>query len=168
MQGCIEQDLIHEAQALVERLRSEGLSVVTAESCTGGLIAACLTHGKQASTCIHGGFIAYTKAHKAAVLGVDSRLLHEAGAVCTEVARQMAEGALKHSAAALSIAVTGVLGPDPDEDGNPPGLVYVGVARSGRPTVVARHDFAGKPPDAVLRQSVLAAFQLLRENMSSV
>lgn len=161
MQCCVDQKLTDQADAVMQRLRAADLTVVTAESCTGGLIAACLTHGKEASACFQGAFVAYTKQHKAQVLGVDEKLLAEAGAVNTEVALQMAEGALRGSNAALSIAVTGVLGPDPDEDGNPAGLVFLALARRGMPTRVQRYDFSPSSPDRVREQTVIAALETL-------
>ncbi len=163
MGSCIEQELADVAQPVVDALRKAGLSIVTAESCTGGLIAAILSHGEQASACLDGGFVVYTKAHKHAALGVDENLMRSQGTVNTEVARQMAEGALRHSRASIALAVTGVLGPTPDEDHNPPGLVYLGLARNGRPTQVARREFGELEPDAVRRQAVLSALRLLVE-----
>jgi len=161
--GCIHENLIAEAEAVVERLRESDLTVVTAESCTGGLIAACLSHGKEASRCFQGGFVVYTKAQKREVLGVNDRLLSEQGAVNTEVARQMAEGAIKRSPASLAVAVTGVLGPDPDEDNNPPGLIYLGLAQRGKPTTVVRHQATAVDPDVTREWTVLRALQLLKQ-----
>jgi len=163
VQCCIDADLIQEAQGVVDRLKNAGLTVVTAESCTGGLVASCLTYGKEASACFHGAFVVYTKTQKAEALGVDTRVLREHGAVNPEVARQMAEGALQRSAASVAIAITGVLGPDPDEDGNPPGLVYFGLARQGKPTELVRCEFSSSHPDSIREQSVWKAFLLLRE-----
>ena len=160
---CIHENLIAEAEAVIESLRGSGLTVVTAESCTGGLIAACLSHGKDASSCFQGGFVVYTKTQKHEVLGVNGRLLSERGAVNGEVARQLAEGALERSQACLAVSVTGVLGPDPDEDGNPPGLIYLGLARHGKPTTVVGHESAEADPDAMREWTVLKALELLRQ-----
>jgi nicotinamide-nucleotide amidase len=165
MQCCIDEALTGKAESVMQRLRKSDATVVTAESCTGGLVAACLTHGKQASACFHGSFVVYTKQQKARVLGVDEQLLREKGAVNTEVAIQLAEGALRQSPASASLAITGVLGPDPDEDGNQPGIVYLALARSGAPTQVVRHDFSPSPPDSVRQQTVLAALELLERGV---
>lgn len=162
MSGCVNQTIVGEASTVIEALREAGLSVVTAESCTGGLLAACLTHGREASSCFHGAFVAYTKTHKSQVLGVDEGLLRDQGAVNTEVARQMAEGALHRSQAAISVAITGVLGPQADEDGNPPGLVCFGLARRSKPTQVVRCEYDGTDPDSVRERSVLKALELIR------
>src|SRR3954469_21184906 len=114
MQCCIDESLTKKAAGVMQCLRESGSTVVTAESCTGGLVAACLTHGRQASDCFHGAFVVFTKEQKGQALGVDSGLLREAGAVNAEVAIEMAEGALQRSRASLSLAITGILGPDPD------------------------------------------------------
>jgi nicotinamide-nucleotide amidase len=167
MHCCIHEDLTRKAEAAMRQLRKSGTTVVTAESCTGGLVAACLTHGKAASSCFHGAFVAYTKQQKNRVLGVDENLLRERGAVNTEVARQMAEGALQRSEATLAIAITGVLGPDPDEDANPAGVVYLALARAGQPTEVVQLNYSGAHPDAVREQTVLRALELLERATAS-
>jgi nicotinamide-nucleotide amidase len=159
---CIERELVCRAQPVIEALRAAGLSVVTAESCTGGLIAAILSHAHAASDALHGGFVVYTKANKSKVLGVDGALLESQGAVNEEVARQMAQGALHRSAASLAVSVTGVLGPDPDEDGNPAGLIWFAVCREGREPMLSRRDFSPLQPDAVRRAAVLHALELVQ------
>lgn len=158
---CIDEELSSRAQSVVDVLRKSGLGVITAESCTAGLLAAALSLGTEASQCLHGGFVVYTKAQKTAALGVDAGILKSQGSVNAEVARQMAEGALRHSRATVAVAITGVIGPNPDEDNNPPGLVYMAAARSGRPTEVIRHDFGKRDPDEVRRETVLNALDLL-------
>src|SRR6185295_18583482 len=120
------------ANALMERARRAGLGIVTAESCTAGLMCQVLADAEGASTFFHGGFVTYTKQHKSRALGVPETLLREKGAVCADVARAMAEGALEHSKAGIAAAITGVAGPEPDEDGNPVGRVCIAVARRGR------------------------------------
>jgi nicotinamide-nucleotide amidase len=161
MTGCIETDLSSRAQPIVDALRSSGRSVVTAESCTGGLIAAVLSHAEAASECLHGGFVVYTKAQKHAALGVDDRLMQLQGAVNGEVARQMAEGALHRSPATIAVSVTGVLGPNTDEDGNPPGLIYLGLAEAGKPTLTVRHEFGDAEPDFIRKETVSRALEML-------
>src|SRR5579859_7383530 len=156
---CIEQQLVGSAAPVIGALRAAGLSLVTAESCTGGLIAAVLSHGKGASDCLHGGFVVYTKANKAKVLGVDRALLDMQGAVNAEVARQMALGALERSAACVALSVTGVLGPDADPDGNPAGLLYFAIAREGSATQTWREEFTNMQPDQVRRAAVLYALE---------
>ncbi len=160
---CLDEALSAQAEAVVSELRRLKLTVVTAESCTGGLIAAALSHAPGASDCLHGGFVVYTKAHKARALGVSNSVLETSGSVNGEVAGQLTRGALERSPAEVAVAVTGVLGPDPDEDGNPPGLIYFSVQRRGRePHVVSAH-FNGEKPDRVRRAVVERALELLRE-----
>ena len=97
------------------------------------------------------------------MLGVERPLLDASGAVNAEVARQMAVGALERSPASIAVSVTGVLGPDTDEDGNPAGLVYFAVAREGAPTQVSKRDFGERQPDDVRRAAVVHALELLHE-----
>jgi nicotinamide-nucleotide amidase len=157
---CIDAALRTEAQSVVDLLRNAKLSVVTAESCTGGLLAAVLSHCAQASDCLDGGFVVYTKGQKTAALGVSSQLLQSMGAVNAQVARQMVRGALESSPATLAISVTGVIGPDADEDGNPPGLVFLAVGQRGEePEVVEKH--YTQDPEAVRRQVILQALSIL-------
>jgi nicotinamide-nucleotide amidase len=157
---CVERALIDEARPVVERLRANGLSVVTAESCTAGLIAAVLTHIPGAGDCFQGAFVAYSKAHKVAALSVDETLLRDKGSVNRETAEQMGLGALKNSSATLAIAVTGVLGPDADEDGNPAGLVYIAICQGHIASTVKQFHFEGSP-HAVRRHAVREALFML-------
>jgi nicotinamide-nucleotide amidase len=160
---CIDGPLIEQASSLVELLRARHLTVVTAESCTGGLIATALSHARGASECLQGGFVVYTKDQKAAALGVSRELLARAGSVNAEVAAQLAQGALERSGAQLAISVTGVLGPEPDEDGNPPGQVYFGLLRPGAGAQVSAQHFPFKDPHRVRRDVVLHALSLLHD-----
>jgi nicotinamide-nucleotide amidase len=166
MMCCVDHLLAARAQPVVDALRRAKLCVVTAESCTGGLIAAILSHGMQASDCLHGGYVVYTKTQKSAALGVDAALLETRGSVNAEVARQMVLGALGRSPANVAIAVTGVLGPDPDEDGNPPGLVYLAVCRRDQAPVVAQRNYDGSNPDAVRREVIIEALGMLQRSAS--
>lgn len=112
-----------------------GLSIVTAESCTAGKLAVLLSQAPGAAERLHGGFVAYTKPNKTKALGVPAALLSSKGAVCGEVAVAMAQGALERSAAELAVAITGVAGPEPDEDGNPVGLVCIAIVRQAGRTI---------------------------------
>ncbi len=129
-------------------------------------MAAVLATAPGASQVLHGGFVTYTKANKAAVLGVPERLLHEKGAVNAEVAQAMAEGALARSPASLAVAVTGVAGPEPDEDGNPVGLAYIAFARRGFPTSIAEKNYEKMGRDGIcacLIRDAIAALKRLAE-----
>ena len=164
---CVDEALVAQAQALVSRLKQLNLTIVTAESCTGGLIAALLSHAPGASECLHGGFVAYTKHQKMKALEVSARLLAEGGSVSADVALEMAKGALGNSDATIGLAVTGVLGPNPDDDGNPPGLVYLAAGlRSGEMRVV-KEQFNHADPDRVRRQTIMRAFALVEETATA-
>ncbi len=115
-------------QVVLEGARDRGLTLGTAESCTGGLIAKRITDVPGAASVFKGGIVSYHCEVKAGVLGVSQALLDEKGAVCAEVAREMALGARRVLGCDLAVAVTGVAGPDPDERGNPVGLVFTALA----------------------------------------
>ena len=115
-------------EVVVPLLARKGLTLGTAESCTGGLIAKRVTDVPGASAVLRGGVVSYTNAVKHQVLGVSQQLLDDQGAVCAEVARQMAQGARRVLGCDLAVSTTGVAGPDSDERGNPVGLVYVALA----------------------------------------
>jgi nicotinamide-nucleotide amidase len=131
------------AEQLLTVCRSEGLKVVCAESCTGGLVSGCLTAVSGASAVVDRGFVTYSNEAKTELLGVPEGLLAAHGAVSAEVAQAMAEGALERSRAHLSVAVTGIAGPGGGTPQKPVGLVYLATAARGRPTLVERHVFAG-------------------------
>jgi nicotinamide-nucleotide amidase len=123
------------AKRALEVAAQRNASIVTAESCTAGKLTALLSEVPGAAERLHGSFVTYTKANKSKSLGVSAALLERKGAVCCEVAAAMAEGALVRSPATLAVSITGVAGPDPDEDGNPVGLVCIAVARVDGETV---------------------------------
>ena len=137
------ESLTAEAAALLARYREAGLALATAESCTGGLIAACLTEIAGSSDVVDRGFVTYSNAAKSDLLGVDAALIERAGAVSAEVARAMAEGALARSAADASVAVTGIAGPGGAKPGKPVGLVHFAALRRGREPVLEHRVFPG-------------------------
>jgi len=113
---------------LVAALLKSGNLVATAESCTGGMVAAAITDIAGSSAIFDRGFVTYSNAAKSQMLGVPPKLIEAHGAVSEAVARAMAEGALKHSAATLTIAITGIAGPTGGSDTKPVGLVHFGCA----------------------------------------
>jgi nicotinamide-nucleotide amidase len=117
--------------ALGDALRAQGLKLATAESCTGGLIAAACTAVAGSSDWFERGFVTYSNEAKTELLGVDAALITTHGAVSEEVARAMAEGALAHSHAQLVVAVTGIAGPGGATPGKPVGTVWLAVAQRG-------------------------------------
>ena len=120
--------------ALAQALREGGLKLATAESCTGGLIAAACTAVAGSSDWFERGFVTYSNEAKTESLGVDAALIATHGAVSAEVARAMADGALAHSRADRAVAVTGIAGPAGATPGKPVGTVWLAVARRGGAT----------------------------------
>ncbi len=115
-------------QVVLDAARDRGLTLGTAESCTGGLVAKRITDVPGAASAFKGGVVSYHCEIKAGVLGVSQALLDEKGAVCAQVAEQMAQGARGVLGCDLAVSVTGVAGPDPDDRGHPVGLVYTALA----------------------------------------
>lgn len=148
------------ARDVLRRCEAVGLKLATAESCTGGLVAAALTAIAGSSRVVERGFVSYSNEAKTELLGVPPALIVKHGAVSAHVARAMADGALARSAASIAVSLTGVAGPDGGTDAKPVGLVYIGCARRGRETAVERHQFPGDR-DAVRQASVVAALTLI-------
>ena len=155
------------AASLLHLLRERGLTIATAESCTGGLVAAALTAVPGSSDAVLGGFVTYSNAMKVRMLGVPEGILASAGAVSEACARHMASGALLESGASLAISTTGIAGPGGGSAEKPVGLVYIGAARSGRGIEVRRHVFPGDRA-AVRAASVEAALRLAAEMAQEV
>ena len=147
------------AVRLLQRLREQGLTLATAESCTGGWIGQTLTAVPGSSASYLGGVIAYANSVKEAVLGVPAQTLQEHGAVSAQTAAAMAQGVRRVIGADLSVAVTGIAGPGSDGTGKPVGLVYMGIC-DGVQTKVTEHHFSGDR-EAVRRQTVEAALQTM-------
>jgi PncC family amidohydrolase len=137
------------------------LTFCTAESCSAGALASAFAKGQDAATCLTGGIVAYTKEGKTNLLGVSAKLLEEKGAVCAEVAEEMALGAVRRSRASFGLSITGVAGPTEDEDGNPVGLIYCGVASSTGLTKHIRLELPSKDPEANVKAACVAAVDLL-------
>lgn len=157
----IDEALVQRAADVVDLAQQKRLTIATAESCTGGLLAAVLSEAPGAGTQLQGGFVVYTKNQKSMALGVPKNLLAREGAVSEAVARAMAEGVLTHSVADISVSITGVAGPAPDEDGNPVGLVHFAAARRGFRTLHQECRFGDIGRGAVRYQAVLTALDLL-------
>jgi len=149
------------AEDVLNACRDQGLKLAAAESCTGGLITGLLTAVSGSSDVVERGFVTYTNEAKHELLGVPENLFESVGAVSGEVARAMAEGALKHSSAQIAVAVTGVAGPTGGTADKPVGLVHIAVARDGAETLFEHHTFDGDR-DAVREQTVWAALKLVR------
>ncbi len=154
--------LLAEAAALLETYRRAGLRVVTAESCTGGLIAACLTEIAGSSDVVERGFVTYSNEAKIEVLGVSAGLIEAHGAVSPEVAEAMASGALERSRAQVAVSVTGIAGPGGATANKPLGLVYLGLAQGEAVPSHQRHLFPGARSEVRLA-SLNAALALLAD-----
>ena len=152
----------------MRRAKQAGVTIVAAESCTAGLLCQVLSDAEGASDFFHGGFVTYTKAHKSRALGVPAALLASKGAVCAEVARAMAEGALAHSDAGIAAAITGVAGPEPDADGNPVGRVCIAVARRGAATRDFERHYPDEGRDAIRARAVADALKAMAQALASV
>jgi len=139
----IDAAILAQAEALVERCWDTRLTIATAESCTGGLVAAAITAIVGSSQVLDRGFVTYTNAAKHDMVGVPVEMIAEHGAVSEAVARAMAEGALRHSRAQLAVSVTGLAGPGGGSADKPVGLVWIGCAMAGGDTLVRRHVFPG-------------------------
>jgi len=136
-------DLLDLAEALRGGCVGKGLILATAESCTGGLIAGCLTSISGSSAMVDRGFVTYTNEAKTELLGVPAGLIADHGAVSEPVARAMADGALARSRAHIALAVTGIAGPNGGSPAKPVGLVYLAAASRSGETRVERHIFPG-------------------------
>lgn len=154
-------DIRQTATDLLALYRRAGLKIATAESCTGGLVAAALTTIAGSSDVVERGFVTYTNEAKEQLLGVPRVALLSYGAVSEPVACAMAEGALRESLADVTVSVTGIAGPGGATADKPVGLVHFAVARRGRPTATERHVFAGDR-DAIRLAALGVALSLLR------
>lgn len=154
--------LLENAKALLALCRDKGLQIATAESCTGGLIAGCLTEIAGSSDVVERGFVTYSNAAKNEMLGVPADMIETHGAVSAEVAEAMARGALDRSHADLAVSATGIAGPGGATPNKPVGLVYLGIARRGGPARADRFVFPGDR-EAVRIATVVEALRLLRE-----
>ena len=152
------------AQAL-QLASARAIRIVTAETCTAGLVSGCLTSVPGASKTFERGFVLYHDSAKATGLGVPEAVSRQYGVVSAEVTKGLAEGALAHSTAGASVAITGYAGPGGGNEKNPVGTVYVAAARKDAKTLVERHVFSGDR-DAVRIQAVGAALALLVQQLS--
>jgi nicotinamide-nucleotide amidase len=157
------EPLISRAADLIATCRPSGLTVATAESCTGGLLAALITAIPGSSDVFERGFITYSNAAKIECLGVAPRILEEFGAVSAEAARAMAAGALTHSPASVALSITGIAGPGGSSIQKPVGLVHFGLARRGGAVIAVEKRFGALGRDAVRSAAIATAIELLLE-----
>ena len=151
----LPETTLDQARNLLAALEARGETLATAESCTGGLIAAALTAIAGSSSVVMAGFVTYSNAAKMRMVGVREATLAAHGAVSEAVAREMAEGALAQAEVDVALSCTGIAGPGGATPGKPVGLVFIGCARRGGATVVERHVFPGDR--AAVRAATVAA-----------
>jgi nicotinamide-nucleotide amidase len=158
-----ESEISDSAKALLQICQQKKLTVATAESCTGGLVAAAISEIAGSSLVLDRGFVTYSNMAKQQMIGVTPATIEFYGAVSPECAEEMAKGALAHASVSLAVSITGIAGPTGAVPGKPIGLVYLCAAsRSGR--VIARDCRWGDiGRGEVRRKSVLQALSMLRE-----
>lgn len=156
----IADRLVHEAQALFEQAKQRRVRIATAESCTGGLIAASLTAVPGSSLVVERGFVTYSNEAKIEMLGVPAELIERRGAVSIEVALAMVDGALKHSPADIAIVTTGIAGPGGGSAEKPVGLVHIAVGRRNGPRLHEEHRFGDIGRQRVQAETVVSALRL--------
>lgn len=154
------------ARRVVVRATERGLTIATAESCTGGLVAGAITEIAGSSAVLDRGFVTYSNAAKTRMLGVDAATLDAHGAVSRETALEMARGAVEQSDAAMSVAITGVAGPGGGSDDKPVGLVHFAAMGPGGLVHVERR-FGDIGREAVRRASVEQALEMLLERLGA-
>jgi len=162
-----DEALRERASALLERCKASGDMIVTAESCTGGLVAALLTEIAGSSAVVERGFVTYSNEAKNELLGVSSDILNSVGAVSEETAKAMAQGALKNSRASLAVSITGIAGPGGGTDTKPVGLVHFGCARRDGTLVHAECRFGDIGRGQVRRAALDMALTLLEQVQAS-
>ena len=161
LEPALPDHLDQQAEELMRRLCEKGLTIATAESCTGGMLAALLTDIEGAGRAFDRGFVTYSKGSKTELLGIEPSLLESNDAVSETVARAMAEGALKRSQADLAISITGFAGPG--GPGEEEGLAHFALAqRDGRIRHVEKH-FGAKGRGAIRVQSLKTMLEMLEK-----
>ncbi|MDP8917915.1 MAG: CinA family protein [Pseudomonadota bacterium] len=156
-------ELKDRAAALLDAYRHRGLKIATAESCTGGLVAALLTEIAGSSAVVERGFVTYSNEAKTELIGVPADLIAAHGAVSEPVARAMAEGAVAHSYADVAVGITGIAGPGGATATKPVGLVHFGLARKGAATVHLERRYGDLGRENVRQRAVEDALLLLEQ-----
>jgi nicotinamide-nucleotide amidase len=164
----ISNELFEAASDVLGLCGARGLTLATAESCTGGLIAAALTATPGSSRVLDRGYVTYSNAAKRADLGVPADLIENKGAVSEEVARAMALGAIEAAGVDLALSVTGIAGPDGGTPQKPVGLVHIAVAHRGGKILHRECRYGPIGRGEVRRLSALAALTLMKELITQV
>jgi nicotinamide-nucleotide amidase len=154
------------ARQVLAACEERGIMLATAESCTGGMIAAALTDIAGSSTVVDRGFVTYSNEAKMEMLGVRPETLGAYGAVSRETAREMAAGALGRSRAGIAVSVTGIAGPGGGSAEKPVGLVWFGLAMKDRPPLAEHRLFGDRSRAFIREESVKAALSLVLQALS--
>lgn len=149
------------AQQIVDKAGAAGVMIATAESCTGGMVAAAITDVPGASAVFERGFVTYSNEAKQDLLGVPAEIIENNGAVSQKVARAMALGALAHSHAEIAVSITGIAGPGGGSDEKPVGLVWFGLATSAGVNRTERRVFRAGGRNFVRQRATQTALLLL-------
>lgn len=149
------------AETVVAAARARNLTVTTAESCTGGMVAAALTEVAGASDVFGYGFVTYANAAKTDLINVPTDLIAQHGAVSSEVALAMAEGARVKADADIAVSITGIAGPSGGTADKPVGLVYIAIASADDPTKAHRHTFENNERASIRMEATQCALTLL-------
>ncbi len=160
-------ELLRQAEALLELCKAKGVRVATAESCTGGLIIACLTEIPGSSAVVDRGFVTYDNGAKIDLLGVPAALFETVGAASEEVSRAMAEGALPRSSADIAVSCTGIAGPSGATPGKPVGYVHLACAAKGKPTLHVQRNYGDIGRGQVRARTTEDAFGLIRQQLDA-
>ena len=147
------------AENIIKAALAKKIKIVTAESCTGGLLSAILTEISGSSSVFERGFVTYSNLAKQQILGVYAKTLQDFGAVSSHVAREMALGALKNSDAQIAISITGIAGPNSDLSHKPVGLVYISIASSDK-VLIRKFNFQGSR-ESVRKSSIKESLNML-------
>lgn len=153
-------DLKELADTFLKACKKKGILVATAESCTGGLIIGLMTDIPGSSSMVDRGFVTYSNDAKTEMLGVSKETLDEHGAVSRQTALEMATGALKYSRAGITLAVTGIAGPDGGSAEKPVGLVWFGLGLRDKDPVVEKRLFENHGRDFIRRETVRHALKM--------
>jgi nicotinamide-nucleotide amidase len=162
----MDKELQRLSESVLSACREARLKLATAESCTGGLVAAALTDIAGSSDVVERGFVTYSNEAKTELLGVPASMIAAHGAVSAQVATAMVQGALAHAPVDIAVSITGIAGPGGATAGKPVGLVYFAVARKGGDSRVERHNYQGERA-AIRAAATERALELLLEAASS-
>ncbi|MFN3835701.1 MAG: CinA family protein [Glycocaulis sp.] len=168
MSTTLPPALADAAQRLVKAAKAKGVMVVTAESCTGGLVSAAITEIAGSSSVLERGFVTYSNAAKAELLGVPVAVIANHGAVSAETAEAMAQGALLNAHAALAVSITGIAGPDGGSADKPVGTVWFGLAAKHKEVRTSHCVFEDNGRASIREAAALEALRLLAEAVDHI